>query len=283
MKNYLLLLFFLSSFSYSQNFKINSTEQKIVEASTKFLRGLQTENMSLFYTDFLEKESDVYRKLEAGHQRIYTEKSGRYELFKYFLENYRQKSDSDSYMKYVVIFKRENNFGTVDFIYGNYENSYKFHGLYYVQFNNTIYFGFRNDDFKKIDITKEKEILYTPLYPYASVIDTQSNKIINSYENNTMVQRGKVLFESKTCTACHLKDGGGSIGPNLTDNYWINGGTYEDIFKTISKGGRAGKGMIAWESTITSKDRQALTYYIVSLRGTKPENPKEPEGQFSEF
>ncbi|RPD98702.1 cytochrome C oxidase subunit III [Aureibaculum marinum] len=93
------------------------------------------------------------------------------------------------------------------------------------------------------------------------------------------IQKGKELFASKTCTACHLEDGGGSIGPNLTDEYWVLGGGFKNIFNTISKGGRPGKGMIAWESTISQKERQQLASYILTLQGTTPANPKAPEGE----
>ena len=50
-----------------------------------------------------------------------------------------------------------------------------------------------------------------------------------------------------------MADGGGSIGPNLTDENWILGGGFKNIFNTIAKGGRPGKGMIAWEGTINQK------------------------------
>lgn len=93
------------------------------------------------------------------------------------------------------------------------------------------------------------------------------------------IAKGKELFTSKTCTACHLDDGGGSIGPNLTDDYWILGGSFSDIMNTIAKGGRPGKGMIAWENTISQKERQQIASYILTLRGTTPANPKEPEGE----
>ncbi len=93
------------------------------------------------------------------------------------------------------------------------------------------------------------------------------------------IAKGKELFASKTCTACHLADGGGSIGPNLTDENWILGGGFKNIYNTISKGGRPGKGMIAWEGTVNQKERQQLTSYILTLKGTTPASPKAPEGE----
>lgn len=89
---------------------------------------------------------------------------------------------------------------------------------------------------------------------------------------------GKALFTSKTCFACHLNDLGGSIGPNLVDDKWILGGGFTNIFNTITKGGRPGKGMVAWETSVTKKEREQLTSYIISMQGTTPAKPKIPEG-----
>ncbi|WP_456462269.1 cbb3-type cytochrome c oxidase N-terminal domain-containing protein [Lutibacter sp.] len=90
--------------------------------------------------------------------------------------------------------------------------------------------------------------------------------------------KGKELFAAKTCSACHLADLGGSIGPNLTDNHWILGGGVKNIYNTISKGGRPGKGMIPWESTLTRDERIQLASYIISMQGTKPATPKPAQG-----
>ncbi len=90
--------------------------------------------------------------------------------------------------------------------------------------------------------------------------------------------KGKALFAEKTCVACHLADLGGSIGPNLTDNKWILGGDVVSLYNTLTNGGRPGKGMIAWESTISREDRILLASYIISMQGTAPANPKAPEG-----
>ncbi len=103
-----------------------------------------------------------------------------------------------------------------------------------------------------------------------------------AYTDAANIEKGKELFATKTCTACHLADAGGSIGPNMTDEYWILGGGFQNIFNTITKGGRPGKGMVAWESTITQEERRQLASYILTLQGTKPANPKAPEGDLWE-
>ena len=75
-----------------------------------------------------------------------------------------------------------------------------------------------------------------------------------------------------------MVDGRGSIGPNLTDEYWILGGGIKNIYNTIAEGGRDGKGMIAWKNSLSSEKIQQLSVYILSLQGTNPANAKAPEG-----
>lgn len=87
---------------------------------------------------------------------------------------------------------------------------------------------------------------------------------------------GKAIF-STTCMACHLADGGGSVGPNLTDKYWLHGGSIKDIFKTI-KYGWPEKGMKSWKDDYSPVQIAQLASYVKSLTGTKPEKPKDPEG-----
>ena len=92
------------------------------------------------------------------------------------------------------------------------------------------------------------------------------------------IAKGKELFTSKTCVVCHLADLGGSIGPNLTDNKWILGGDVKSLFNTISKGGRPGKGMLAWKEQLNPKKMQQVSSYVLSLVGTTPAAGKEAEG-----
>jgi len=87
---------------------------------------------------------------------------------------------------------------------------------------------------------------------------------------------GKAIF-AKTCVPCHLAEGQGLVGPNLTDDYWIHGGSIKDIFKII-KYGFPDKGMQSWQTTYSPVQMQQLASYIRSLKGTNPPNPKAPQG-----
>ena len=90
------------------------------------------------------------------------------------------------------------------------------------------------------------------------------------------IATGKALF-AKTCVACHMANGEGGVGPNLTDDYWIHGGTINDVFKTI-KYGYPDKGMQSWSSTYSPVQIQQIASYIKSIKGTNPPNAKAPQG-----
>jgi cytochrome c oxidase cbb3-type subunit 3 len=91
-----------------------------------------------------------------------------------------------------------------------------------------------------------------------------------------IIAAGKAVY-TQNCIACHGALGEGTVGPNLTDDSWIHGGTVNAIFKTI-KYGVPEKGMIAWEKTLTPKQTSDLSNFILSLQGTNPTNPKAPQG-----
>jgi cytochrome c oxidase cbb3-type subunit 3 len=91
------------------------------------------------------------------------------------------------------------------------------------------------------------------------------------------IKAGQAIFQAN-CVACHMPDGGGGIGPNLTDDNWILGGGIKNIFHTVSEGGRAGKGMIAWKQSLKPKEIAQVSSYVITLHGTTPANPKAPEG-----
>jgi cytochrome c oxidase cbb3-type subunit III len=92
----------------------------------------------------------------------------------------------------------------------------------------------------------------------------------------TGIADGDKIFHSN-CFACHGAKGEGGVGPNLTDSYWLHGGTINDVFKTI-KFGVPEKGMQAWEKTYSPAQIKNLASYIKTLAGTNPPNGKAPQG-----
>lgn len=92
---------------------------------------------------------------------------------------------------------------------------------------------------------------------------------------------GKNVFETN-CAVCHRADGGGGIGPNLTDNYWINGGKISNIYEVISEGGRPGKGMISWKNDLKPLEIAQVSSYIMTFQGTNPPDAKAAEGDLFE-
>lgn len=90
------------------------------------------------------------------------------------------------------------------------------------------------------------------------------------------LEKGKAVFTTN-CVSCHKADGGGLIGPNLTDNAWIHGATLPEIHKTIVEGVIA-KGMPPWGTLLKMDQIDAVTAYVASLKGTNPPGAKAPEG-----
>lgn len=93
----------------------------------------------------------------------------------------------------------------------------------------------------------------------------------------TGIKEGERLYEAN-CIACHLKGGAGSVGPNLTDDYWLHKGSLNDIYNTI-KVGYPDKGMQSWSSQFNPKQISYLASYIKSLHGSNPPNAKAAQGE----
>lgn len=99
---------------------------------------------------------------------------------------------------------------------------------------------------------------------------------VEATADTKMLENGKSTFLN-TCSSCHRKDGGGDIGPNLTDEYWKHGGDIKNIFKVVTNG-VPGTNMVAWGSVMSPEAIRNVASYVLTLQGTKPVNPKKPEG-----
>lgn len=92
------------------------------------------------------------------------------------------------------------------------------------------------------------------------------------------LKSGMAVYGAK-CSVCHGSEGQGTIGPNLTDRYWIHGkGERKDIIQIVTKGVLE-KGMPSWEGILSEEEELSVTGFVYSLRNTKPANPKDPQGE----
>ncbi len=123
----------------------------------------------------------------------------------------------------------------------------------------------------KIDIAEYKKTA-------KNLVDVNTVELLTEASD---LQIGKQIY-TDNCVACHMADGGGGIGPNLTDKYWILGGDIKSVFKTISEGGRSGKGMIAWKKDLKPLEMAQVASYVLTMQNITPANPKDPEGDLWE-
>ncbi len=107
----------------------------------------------------------------------------------------------------------------------------------------------------------------------ANNVDESTVKLLTEASD---IASGKDIFIAN-CAACHGKLGEGTVGPNFADDYWMHGGSIQDIFKTI-KYGWVEKGMKSWKEDLSPMQIAQVTSYIKSLRGTNPPNGKAAQG-----
>ena len=109
--------------------------------------------------------------------------------------------------------------------------------------------------------------------------DSSSN-LGEEIKDPAMIAAGKEIYTAN-CAPCHGPQGQGVVGPNLTDKYWIHGGSPQDIVNVIVNG-VPDKGMVSWKTILGRKKIKQVTAYVVSIGGSNPPNPKAPQGEVYE-
>lgn len=80
-----------------------------------------------------------------------------------------------------------------------------------------------------------------------------------------------------SCAPCHGANAQGVVGPNLTDDFWLNGATQADVERVITKGSLE-KGMPAWGEILGAAKIRQLVGFIVSVQGSNPAGAKPAQG-----
>lgn len=143
-----------------------------------------------------------------------------------------------------------------------------------------VRFEIMGGDNQEMELKKEMAQAKIDVAEYMKTApDLMDEKSVTLLTDKGSLAAGKTIFMTN-CVACHRADAGGQIGPNLTDDHWILGGGIKNVFHTVTNGGRDGKGMIAWKDNgLKPKDIQKVASYVLSLQGSKPVNPKAPDGE----
>ncbi|MCC6514961.1 MAG: c-type cytochrome [Chitinophagales bacterium] len=143
--------------------------------------------------------------------------------------------------------------------------------VYLYQFNISGDIPRQEDEFA-VEMRQAQILQDSLLKLEGGAIDENSVKLLSGAD----VEAGHKVYAAQ-CAACHGDKGQGGVGPNLTDDYWLHGGSIKDVFKTI-KYGYVDKGMKAWKDDFSPKQIAQISSYVKTLRGTNPPGAKEKQG-----
>lgn len=141
-----------------------------------------------------------------------------------------------------------------------------------------IFHTFHTGSIMEQEYTKEVAIAEKERAAYIKLVAGKINEnSVTMLTDKKGIEAGKGLF-NQYCTACHGQNAEGKVGPNLTDEFWLHGGTIKAVFHTVTEGVPE-KGMISWKKQLNPLQIQQVSSYVLSLQGTKPAGAKEPQGE----
>ena len=124
----------------------------------------------------------------------------------------------------------------------------------------------------------KKSEIHESRYQLAS----QSGNELVALTDPADIEEGKKIYNDMSCFACHGMLGeGNAIGPNLTDENWLNGCDFASVVSII-KNGNPAKGMTAFKTQLSDSRIQKVASYVMSLKGSNPPNAKAPQGEACE-
>lgn len=112
----------------------------------------------------------------------------------------------------------------------------------------------------------------------ASIADymakTPPPTIDNAVYSADNIAAGEEVFKTN-CVSCHGDGGKGGIGPNLTDNFWINQPQktlFKNIFHMVENGSQNNPSMQAWgkNGVLTGFDIQNVAAYVYHINQEQP-------------
>ncbi|UZX11214.1 c-type cytochrome [Methylocystis sp. MJC1] len=81
--------------------------------------------------------------------------------------------------------------------------------------------------------------------------------------NSEAIQRGMNYFATFNCVGCHAPNGGGGMGPALSNSFFIYGGADANIYMSIYQG--RPNGMPSWGAMLPENIIWDLVAYVQSI------------------
>lgn len=144
-----------------------------------------------------------------------------------------------------------------------------------------VYYLWLGGPSSKQELTENLEKIKSMQPVEVAAIVVTDDVLAAAVSDPLQLELGAKVYVEK-CVACHAPDGGGLIGPNLTDKYWIHDrGNLSGIYAVI-KDGVGDKGMPPWGAMLSSAELIAITGYVKSLEGKLVVTAKPPQGELVE-
>ncbi len=123
---------------------------------------------------------------------------------------------------------------------------------------------------------KEMADFYRAKFARLGTLEPNAETIVGLSKNPEAMLMAEGTFKGK-CASCHGANGEGLVGPNLTDQFYKNATSIEDLYRVLDEG-VISAGMPAWGRQLHPSEVVLITAYAASLRGKELPGPKGPEG-----
>ena len=146
-----------------------------------------------------------------------------------------------------------------------------------------IFHIFETEPLSKGEYKQELQAAFDQYKELPSFMTTEADRVANvdvTFElltDKESIEAGRKIFtgSKSLCYTCHGVNAQGMIGPNLTDDYWIHGCDPVTLAKNITTGfPLKGMGQYGSGQRMSARELNQVVSYLVSVRGSKPENPK---------
>jgi cytochrome c oxidase cbb3-type subunit 3 len=126
----------------------------------------------------------------------------------------------------------------------------------------TTHWNTRSLLMKELQEAREAQAKYIEELKTASYADIKSSDDKTAF----VYSKAKVLF-ADNCAACHQNGGGGVIGayPNLADDAWLWGGSFEKIQESITNGHNGA--MPSFKKSLSEAQISDVADYVLSISG----------------